>query len=226
MAQNDDTAPVSAAEFNALKDRLARLEAREARRRRVLFGLLAVGAVMAPIALAADGNCPNGLPFCFTADSPAQASQVNHNFSQVKEWIENKAGVVSSNGITARDLTVNGDAGVSNNFLVRGGATFNGGATFAGPTTLNGSTTLNTTTVNGAFNVNNNLLISGTLQANGNFYVGGNSHDDCYTTGYGCGFVNCNNGYYAVGLDIGENEDCGGGGDFDFSSFALRCCRL
>lgn len=226
MTPNDPNAPVSNAEFAALKERLARLEAREARRRRVLFGLLAFGAVMAPIALAADGNCPNGYPFCFVADSPAQASQVNHNFSQVKEWIETKTGVVSNGGITARELTVNGDAGVSNNLLVRGASTFNGTSTFNGNTSLNGGTTLGNTTVNGSFNLNNNGLVSGTWQVNGNFYSAGNFHDDCYTTGYECGLLNCANGYFMVGLDIAENEACGGSGDYDFSSFALRCCRL
>jgi len=46
--------------------------------------------------IAADGSCPNGLPFCFIPGVPAKASEVNHNFAQIKEWTEQKVGEVGS----------------------------------------------------------------------------------------------------------------------------------
>jgi hypothetical protein len=70
------------------------------------------------------------------------------------------------------------------------------------------------------------FLSAGGVSISGNLTVSGNLHDDCYDTGFGCGRIYCANGYYMVGMDIAENEDCGGGGDYDFSSFSLTCCRL
>lgn len=80
-----------------LRARLATLEAERARLRRGLkyagtVGLLAV--FLGTVASAADGACPNGLPFCFAADTPALASEVNTNFAQLKEWLEAKVGAV------------------------------------------------------------------------------------------------------------------------------------
>jgi hypothetical protein len=49
------------------------------------------------------------LPFCFTADTPALAVQVNHNFDQVVEWMELKTGPVGTNTLTTN--TVRADAG-------------------------------------------------------------------------------------------------------------------
>ena len=80
-----------------LTTRLARLEAELAAvgktaqlRRRFAFGAIGVLAFAATIgsALAANGNCPNGLPFCFSANQPAIAAEVNQNFAQLKEWLE------------------------------------------------------------------------------------------------------------------------------------------
>ncbi|MBL8933062.1 MAG: hypothetical protein JNM69_00825 [Archangium sp.] len=80
-----------------LRARLATLEAERSTLRRALKfaasgGLLAV--LLGTVASAADGACPNGLPFCFAADTPASASEVNTNFAQLKEWLEAKVGVV------------------------------------------------------------------------------------------------------------------------------------
>ncbi len=82
-----------------LRARLATLEAERARLRRALkyagsVGLLA--ALVGTVASAADGACPNGLPFCFASDTPASASEVNTNFAQLKEWVEAKVGLVGS----------------------------------------------------------------------------------------------------------------------------------
>lgn len=96
-------------ELEALKRRVEDLEARLAerpvRRRRWGWAVVAVASFgLAGTVLAADGTCPNTFPFCFTADTPAQAAQVNHNFSQIKEWLETKVGSVS--GTTAGTGTV------------------------------------------------------------------------------------------------------------------------
>jgi hypothetical protein len=147
-------------ETQQLITRLAQLEAkleavsRTARlRRRITLGALGVLAFAATIgsALAANGNCPNGLPFCFTANQPAIAAQVNHDFAQVKEWIETKAGPVTSAGfstgsgtfsagITAASLSTSGAATVAGLLSSTGGLSVSGG-------TLNANSGL---TVNGA----------------------------------------------------------------------------
>jgi hypothetical protein len=50
--------------------------------------------------LAADGACPNQLPFCFAAGAPARASEINHNFAQLLEWLESKVGAVDSGDVS------------------------------------------------------------------------------------------------------------------------------
>lgn len=92
----------------SLQSRLDALEADARRRRRVRTVLLSTAVVAALAAFggfAANGNCPNTLPFCFTANQPAVARQVNHNDAQVKEWLERKLGPVTSDVLTT-------DAGV------------------------------------------------------------------------------------------------------------------
>lgn len=82
-----------------LQTRIEELEARERRRSRTLVVIALAVAAAAGTAFAANGTCPNGLPFCFLQDTPAQAGQVNQNFMQLKEWVEAKTGVVSDGGI-------------------------------------------------------------------------------------------------------------------------------
>lgn len=91
-------------ELTQMKARLAAIEAERHRARRKAGGGLLVATLVALAAgtvSAANGNCPNGLPFCFTPDSPALAGEVNHNFMQLKEWLETKVGAVSAAGVTA-----------------------------------------------------------------------------------------------------------------------------
>lgn len=76
-----------------------------------------------------------------------------------------------------------------------------------------------------SFNANTSMSTP-SLSVSGNFSAPNNSHEDCYDTTFQCGRIYCANGYYMVGLDIAENENCGGSGDFDFSPFSLTCCRL
>ncbi len=88
------------------------LEQTQRTRRRVTRGALvalATGVLISGAAIAADGNCPNGYPFCFSQNQPAIASQVNHNFDQIKEWLEAKVGPTSSGNVTvAGTMTANG----------------------------------------------------------------------------------------------------------------------
>ena len=116
-------------ELEALRCRVAELEARGAttparaasRRMPLLLGsLAALLAVGVGTAFAANGNCPNGLPFCFAANAPANASEVNHNFAQLKEWLERKTGAVSSAEVTTSrlnttDISLNGGKLVGSN---------------------------------------------------------------------------------------------------------------
>jgi hypothetical protein len=102
-----------------LQRRVAQLEGRAEHRppwrigtRSAVLGLAAAMATVLVLvttgaAIAADGACPNGLPFCFIGDTPAKASEVNHNFAQLKEWTEQKVGTVGT-----ADVTVTGDVSV------------------------------------------------------------------------------------------------------------------
>ncbi len=79
------------AELEALKHRLATLERRQNRSRWsrwALFGLLLSTAAFAQL-----------IPF--SADTPARASEVNQNFTQLQTWLETKVGAVTSPGINA-----------------------------------------------------------------------------------------------------------------------------
>ncbi len=108
-------------ELKALRERLevleARLRHRPSRRPKVTAAAIAMALVCgaAGVVFAANGNCPNGLPFCFAPDTPAQAGQVNHNFSQLKEWLEAKVGAVTTPAIsTAAGLSTTGGLQVNN----------------------------------------------------------------------------------------------------------------
>jgi hypothetical protein len=96
-------------ELEALRGRLQALEGRERRRARRLVkagvALVACATLGVCTALAADGNCPNGMPFCFQADQPARASDVNHNFAQLREWLEAKVGVAGTGVRLTSDLS-------------------------------------------------------------------------------------------------------------------------
>lgn len=78
-------------ELEALKHRLATLERRQNRSRWArwaLFALLLSSAAFAQL-----------IPF--SADTPARASEVNSNFTQLQTWLETKVGAVSSPNINA-----------------------------------------------------------------------------------------------------------------------------
>ncbi|MDP3503657.1 MAG: hypothetical protein Q8S33_25200 [Myxococcales bacterium] len=98
-----------ASQLNTLRERVARLEAEKTARRSKRSVIVAAVIVVATgTALAADGNCPNGLPFCFAPDAPAEAAQVNHNFSQLREWLVAKVGLPTSAGITTSSVSATG----------------------------------------------------------------------------------------------------------------------
>lgn len=136
-------------DLEALEQKVAKLQLHVDATRR-LHRRLGIAAVLATTlgvgsALAANGNCPNGLPFCFTADEPARASDVNHDFSQLKEWLEAKAGPITGNGITTTSA-----------------ASFTGGLTAVG-VTLSGATSLNS----GASVTGGRLIVNGGLTSTG-----------------------------------------------------------
>lgn len=112
------------AELESLRTRVLELEARQLNRRRTWrrAGLVASLVVVASVgtALAADGNCPNNLPFCFGPDQPAQASQVNHNFAQLREWLETKTGTRTVAGIQTPTLTTTGNVNVNSSGQIIG----------------------------------------------------------------------------------------------------------
>lgn len=143
-------------DVSELEARVARLEARESerstrarRRLRLLVVASLLAVVVAPLALAANGNCPNGLPFCFEADRPALASEVNTNFAQLKEWLELKVGPVDGGTVTGSSATFSGAATITGQTIVgslssAGQATV-GALSVQGTSQLNGDVTLSPT---------------------------------------------------------------------------------
>lgn len=81
-----------AGELAELRMRLAALERTQrdadlqSRRRRNVWaaGALGLALTAGTAAMAAPGDCPNGMPFCFSADAPALAAQVNENFAHLR----------------------------------------------------------------------------------------------------------------------------------------------
>ena len=170
---------------------------------------------------AANGNCPNGLPFCFAVDTPAQASQVNHNFMQLKEWLETKVGAVSSGSITATGITATGLT-VNGAVQVNGDQTTNGrviGTNGSGNFHLDTASTGNQAMYLNWFSGNNgvvfgnggqsqvgrldgagNLAVNGRMNAGGS---GGNVPNQCV--------LRTANNAYNVGCAAGEIAVGGGG---------------
>lgn len=132
-----------------LEAELATLRRQVTKRRRVSMGLAAVVVLGVGTAFAANGSCPNDLPFCFRADDPATASEVNHNFAQLKEWLEAKVGTRGQNFAVSTPATFANSTTFSATSTFSQGSTFNSTATFNGSTTFNSTVTVAGLTVNG-----------------------------------------------------------------------------
>lgn len=205
-----------ATELEIIKARLETLEGaetarrtRNARLRRLTLVAAGLLSLLYGGAWAADGNCPNGFPFCFTSDTPANASEVNHNFSQLKQWVEQKVGTVNS-----ADVALTGTTTVS------GPATFSGTSTFNGA--LNAGTvsaaTLNGTTVNASA-----LNAGGDLSAPNNSW-GSNTRSATFNRS-ACGVesgATCPPGRYVCG--IYANHVCGN--NWPEINWSINCCSL
>lgn len=178
-------------EMEELRQRVALLEQqlqqRTSRRRSVVV-MLAGGliALVGGTAAAANGACPNGMPFCFGADSPAIASEVNNNFAQLKEWLEVKTGAAT--GGTVGSGTIN-NAGVTTTAL-------NANSMAGGTLRLQQGTTSNSTAAAGTV-----LFVSGNL-ADGTTNTGGiEFRHDNLSQGIGFGF----NTIYATGNAVDQH---------------------
>lgn len=150
----------------------------------VMLGLVVVVATMGS-ALAANGNCPNGLPFCFAANAPAKASEVNHNFAQVKEWIEGKVGPVGA------AVSVPSAAAFANNVSVTGSV---GSATLStsGNTTIGGTLQVNNgTNLYNGLNVVSGLSIVNGIQVSCINGLAGNTFPICCTINVRTGATAC-----------------------------------
>lgn len=138
---------------DALLRRLSSIEGelRRARRRQRWWVLAAAGLVFSlGTAWAADGACPNGLPFCFVADQPARASEVNHNFAQLKEWLEAKVGAPGGTVVVASPATFSNTLTTSGTASFSGPTTFSAPVTFGNPVTFNGAANFSSLNVSGA----------------------------------------------------------------------------
>jgi hypothetical protein len=105
---NDPNDPVLR-ELQELRARVAMLERGPRLRPWIIAG--AVGGVLVGIsAMGASAACPNGIPYCFNANEPALATEVNADFAALKTWLEAKVGATGalatpSNDISTRDVT-------------------------------------------------------------------------------------------------------------------------
>lgn len=137
--------------LSQLEEELRTLKRERQTRRKLALVAVSAAGLMVTIgtAFAANGNCPNGMPFCFSPNQPAAASEVNQNFAQLKEWLEAKVGTAGaavavntpaafSAGVTTTTLTSTGAANlgstlnVGSTLTVAGQVTANGGLTVAG----------------------------------------------------------------------------------------------
>ena len=143
--------PALAARLSQLEEELRTLKRERQTRRKLALVAVSAAGLMVTIgtAFAATGSCPNGMPFCFSPNQPAAASEVNQNFAQLKEWLEAKVGTAGaavavntpaafSAGVTTTTLTSSGAANlgstvnVGSTLTVAGQVTANGGLTVGG----------------------------------------------------------------------------------------------
>jgi hypothetical protein len=105
-------------EMATLRQQMAELKAEQsqARQRRWVSRMtgkrlaVLIGAVLGTLTLgslswAASTGCPNGLPVCFQANTPALAGDMNLDLSTIKDWIESKVGAVTTGNVTIAGTT-------------------------------------------------------------------------------------------------------------------------
>lgn len=124
-------------EVEVLKQRLTSMEQqRRLRFRWLVAAVLTVGSVaFAQLTV-------------FTPDTPAFASEVNGNFTQLKTWLEQKVGAVGSPNVAITGTTTLASATVNGNVAL-------------GPTTITGATS-----ISGATGITGNLTVSGRVAPN------------------------------------------------------------
>jgi hypothetical protein len=130
-------------EVEVLKQRLASMEQhRRVRSRWLVVAVLTVASVaFAQLTV-------------FTPDTPAMASEVNGNFTQLKTWLEQKVGAVGSPNVAITGTTTLASANVTGNAAL-------------GPTTISGATTITgATNITGATGITGNLTVSGRVAPN------------------------------------------------------------
>jgi hypothetical protein len=198
MSDRDDLA--------VLRSRIAALETRERGRLRLFraAGYAAAVALLgyAGATFAADGACPNGYPFCFGAGTPALASQVNHNFDQIREWVEQKIGPTGSADVTVAGGKILADeASAAYDVWVQGSTSNTSGGDARNLAMLGLSETSGDQLIlnyNGEYGggtaVQSNLNVSGNLTVGGSLSVTGQSFG-CYTR---WGAHGCTGGYDEV----------------------------
>ena len=187
-------------EVRALRAHVEAIEQAKLQRWRLFRRLAAVTSALlvslGGIAWAANGNCPNGLPFCFAPNTAAKAAEVNQNFAQLKEWIEQKVGPTTSADVTTA------------------GATTTAKLTVNGLTTVTGDLDANQATVRGQLSVSGDLVVPDNVTTTAQtIQVGwaGNTWQD----------ANCPSGQFVCGFGTFLTA-----GEFWQSYFRVRCCKL
>lgn len=215
------------ADLEALQARLTLLEDRERVRqarsqqlRRAALAVGVLGAFAGGVAWGANGNCPNGLPFCFSEDTPAVAAQVNHNFSQVKEWLEQKVGTVGTANVTTTGSL--SSASLTTGVLSASSVTSTGAVSCPSVTTstlsASGAVTVSGGLTSGPHVVNGDLTSSANVWGAGPSRVGPFNRNTCVPESG----ARCPNGQYVCGLITGHT--CGQG--WFEANWWLECCTL
>jgi hypothetical protein len=130
----------------------------------------------------------------------------NMNFTMIVKALSPNYGKTSGQTLTANEWNT-----LEDDFVAKSGDTMTGNLTVNGQITGN------------QINSNGSLNISGDLNAPNLVRSG------CYWSGWGCGVMTCNEGYFIAGIDFNavRSEGCWGvGDDYDEPTRRLYCCKL
>jgi hypothetical protein len=100
---NRPTSPETERRLAALERELHDVRRGSRRLRVALAAFVGVAGLLSALVAAADPTAAvpcdgrfSTLLYCFAADTPARADQVNHNFAVLAQWVEQKVGVVNA----------------------------------------------------------------------------------------------------------------------------------
>ncbi len=190
--------------LEALEERERRRAASRKRLASAIGGMAVATLLVATVAVADPSvslDCPGGDLFCFDPNTPARASEVNHNFAQLKQWLEQKVGDAGTDDVSVTgDLDVGGTVSANNDIDVStdsgGGIVVNGGG---GTMRLDGDEIEVDTGGSGLY-LNSNAGLP--VYVGGDIYIDGNIKDGLTQSDYVGAARNDSSGATDVSLGI------------------------